>query len=77
MHDKTRALRALRQSAASNHSLREDILALVAQDEKRPMAADSLRCDLAGEPDLAVVEYHLRVLRSSELLPAAAIHAVS
>jgi hypothetical protein len=60
------------QGDARNHSLRQSILALVAQDEGRSLDADSLRCDLPGEPSRAAVEYHLKVLRSSGLLPFAA-----
>jgi len=54
---------------ARSHPTRAGILALLAQDEGRSLDPDDLVSELANKVAPAVVDYHLKVLRSASLLP--------
>ena len=59
-----------REAYARSHPMRAKILALYEEDEGRPLAALALLGDLADEDaSLALVAYHVRVLRDTGLLP--------
>lgn len=60
--------KALRDQAR-NHHIRRGILALVAGDRGRSLAAADLQRDLPEHPSIPVIEYHLLVLRQADLLP--------
>ena len=57
------------QDFARSHPTRLSILALVAKNEGRSLDPPDLGHDLPKKPDIAVVSYHLGVLRSAHLLP--------
>ncbi len=65
MRDKN-SLEALRDQARS-HDLRLRILALVNQG--KGVDPENLRQELPDRPSVAVIKYHLFVLRQAELLP--------
>jgi hypothetical protein len=56
-----------RRDQASDHPLREKILALT-EGREGPIDPEWLRWVLPDSPSLKVVEYHLSVLRENELL---------
>lgn len=56
------------QDYARSHPLRLAILALLSSKRCPERAARDLSAELPGCPDLAVVEYHLGVLRQVELV---------
>jgi hypothetical protein len=57
------------QNFVRSHTTRANILALFAQDEGRSLDPEALARDLPKEPALAVVSYHLKILRTASLLP--------
>jgi len=62
---------AERQEYARSHPLRVMILALIVQGGGvRSLDPEDLRQELPKHPAVAVIEYHLRVLRDAKLLPA-------
>ena len=60
--------RRARQDYARSHPLRLQILALTSK-RNRSLDPDDLRRELPERPAVAVIEYHLLVLRQVELLP--------
>jgi repressor of nif and glnA expression len=58
---------ANREDAARQHPLRAAILALLAKDG-RAMSAAQIRAELAHDPALAAVAYHLKVLGEIDLV---------
>ncbi len=66
------------QRQAKRHPVRSKILALIDRDRLRPLEADVLAADLLAEfSDLkaedvkpASIDYHVKVLKEAELLPA-------
>ena len=67
--------RARLQDFARSHAIRTGILALFAEDEGRSLDPDDLGRGLPNEPAPAVVDYHLKTLRSASLLPPEATEA--
>jgi len=59
---------AARQDSARRHPLRLKILALSLR-RNRSRGTDDLRRELPERPAVAVIEYHLLVLRQAKLLP--------
>jgi hypothetical protein len=68
MYDEAERKDRLRDFARS-HTTRAGILALFAEDEGRSLDPDDLSRDLPNETAPAVISYHLRMLRSTSLLP--------
>jgi len=58
-----------RRAFALSHTIRGEILALLAKDSRRSLDPDKLRHELSGRPIAAVVRYHLTVLGSAHGLP--------
>jgi hypothetical protein len=54
---------------ARSHPMRVSILALIAQDESRSLDPGDLARELPNDTAPAVLNYHLKVLRSASLLP--------
>jgi|GEM_PF-2009889 len=63
-----------RETYARSHPIRARILELYEEDEGRSLAAADLQPELdeLPRPTLAVVAYHLQVLRHSGLIPESA-----
>lgn len=59
-----------RRNLARSHDLRLGILSLVTQGNS--MDPEDLRRELPTHPAVALIEYHLLVLRQAGLLPAVA-----
>lgn len=56
-----------RRDQARRHPLRLGLIALSAQGKS--LDPEDLRRELPDRPSVAVIEYHLMVLREAELLP--------
>lgn len=69
MHDNEAESTTRLQNFARSHTIRANILALLAQDAGRSLDPNNLSHDLPKEPAPAVVTYHLKMLRSASLLP--------
>jgi hypothetical protein len=69
MHDNETESTTRLQDFARSHTTRASILALFAQDEERSLDPIDLGRELPNEPAPAVVDYHLRTLRTASLLP--------
>ena len=61
-----------RQDDARRHPLRLNILALAVQSRGTWLNPDDLHRELPDHPAVAVIEYHLLVLRRVDLLPSRA-----
>lgn len=70
MSGRQRKDRAAWQAYVRSHPVRRAILTLYEEDEKRSLAAEDLLRELGeAKTTLAVVAYHVRVLKDAGLLP--------
>lgn len=61
------------QDFARSHPMRLTVLALVAKNEGRSLDPTDLSREMPKRPESTAVSYHVRVLRSTSLLPLGAV----